>query len=448
MKKPRILKRFSSILFLGIGGAGTSALAMHCLKLGYTVRGYDAVKSFTTERLESLGAVLYYDKTDELLHGIDTIVYSSALKKDNILVLAEQKGIPTIKRSELLGSVLDCFPISIAVSGSHGKTTVTSMLAHILIRANIFPTCFIGGEDEIYGNYAFGKGKIVLCEACEYEKNFLDLKPEIAVVTNIDDDHLDSFGSVEKEIECFKKFTSCSLSIINADDYNSKTLNEGNTVTFGIKNSAYISACDLSEKNGKYSFTVKKASVKLGRINLAVSGIHNVYDALAAVAVADAVGIDFSFASSVLESFQSVKRREEVVGYHGKTQIIADYAHHPSELSANFSSLKIGTNDVVVFQPHTYSRTRLLKSAFIKTLSLPQTVIIYKTYPAREEFDKDGSAYSLYLEVAKNKKNVHYAESSEELFALLKKFSFAERVFFFGAGDVYEIAKIYATKNE
>lgn len=451
MKKPQILKNKKRLVFLGIGGVSMSALAKFCLKAGYDVVGYDATPSQVTCELKSLGVFVTCDKDRIEIGESDAVVYTSAVIGDELLKKACEQNAAIIKRSELLGSVLSLFSKSVAVAGSHGKTTTTAMLAHILTCEGAHPTCFIGGDDRVFGNFMYGEEKIAVAEACEYKKNFLDLRPDVAVVTNIDNDHLDSFGSLENEINSFRDFVKGSLRVFNADDENSAALNEGCAVSFGIKKPAFVSARDLYRSNGKYSFTVKKGSLILGRINLAVCGMHNVYNALAAIAVADVLNVRFSVIKKALENFYGVKRREEFLGtiknLNG-AEVYADYAHHPSELKAAFGSLNVETTDTVVFQPHTYSRTRLLLPDFLTVLKSVPNLVIYKTYPARESFDAEGSAHKLYMELSATGKKVRYAESPEELFSFLEKDIKSERFLFFGAGDIYDMAKTFVKKND
>ena len=444
MKKPQILRNKKRLVFLGVGGVGMSALAKFCVKAGYEVSGYDMANSSATCELKSQGMFVTADKDKINIGNDDAVIYTSALIGDELLKTARLQNAAIIKRSELLGSVLKLFTKSVAVSGSHGKTTTTAMIAHILTCAKMQPTCFIGGEDRVFGNFLCGDDKIAVAEACEYKKNFLDLTPQIAVVTNIDNDHLDSFGNIENEIEAFCKFTHNSLCVFNADDKNSRVLSEETSVSFGIENLADISATDISRSKSKYSFTVKKGSFVLGRITLSVCGLHNIYNALAAIAVADILNVRFTVVKKALENFHGVKRREEYlgrVGDLGGAEVYADYAHHPSEIKAVADSLFVGNNDVVVFQPHTYSRTRLLLEDFLNALKDIPNLIIYKTYPAREAFDAEGSAHRLYMELTAKNKKVRYAESPEELFSFLEGDKKRERFLFLGAGDIYDIAK-------
>ncbi len=446
MKKPRIISKNNRLIFLGIGGVGVNSLAKYCFFSGYKIIGYDKENNEFVSEIKKLGVRVINDEKKVIFNKNDYVIYTSALDKSEIYKRAKESGAKIIKRSELLASIISLYRNSVAVSGSHGKTTTTAMISHVLYDAELHPTCFIGGSDKKFGNYLFGCGDIAVTEACEYKKNFLDLFPTVSVVTNIDNDHMDAYGDIENLKKAFRQFTKNTVCIYNADDENSKGLSEGNSISVGIDNSAYFSACKLSKDCFGYSFTVKKASKVLGKISLKIGGIHNVYNALCCIAVCDLFGVKFFTIKRSLENFIGVKRREEFLGIKADKKIFADYAHHPKEISATVSAMGIGNGDVLVFQPHTYSRTKLLLEDFISSLKDVKNLVIYKTYPAREKFDSVGSAFNLYLRIKQYNENVVYIESPDELLKFLENKTDGIRVIFMGAGDVYQIAKIYVDK--
>lgn len=442
MKKLEIFKNKLKIHFVGIGGVSMSAIAKYCRLVGVNVSGSDVKRSESITRLSELGVKIFIGHKAENVLGASAVVYNGAIDKDNAeIVQAKELNIPLISRSELLGAILAEYKNSVGIAGSHGKTTATAMLAHIFSRADLSPVAFIGGEDYEFGNFLCGNGEVVITEACEFKRSFLNLKPSVAVALNIDNDHLDCYGSMENLALAFKEYLSAPIAVINADDERLSHLADGCAVTFGIKkNSAYTAKKIVKNRFAGYSFYVYRSGIKLGRINLKIMGRHNVYNALSAVATAGLFGISFSTIKKALENFHGVQRRMERLGTLYKMQAFADYAHHPKEISASLSAF-MNENSVAVFQPHTYSRTRLLMPDFIETLKKFDNIIIYATYPAREEFDAKGSAYALYREIKKTGSKVGYASTPKELFYKLKKLSLnKKRVIFVGAGDIYDIA--------
>lgn len=446
------LTDYISVHFIGIGGVSMSALAKYCLSQGYIVSGSDRTPSPETEELKKLGATVFYGHSAKNVNGAGLAVYTSALSEDNPeLVAAKKKGIPVIKRSFLLGNILKKYKKSIAVSGSHGKTTVTAMLTDIFVKNESDPAAFIGGDYPPVGNFRLGSGDVAVAEACEYKKNFLDIKPYAAVVLNIDDDHKDSFNGEADEIAAFSSFIGNSLAVINADDKNAAKLFNSATVNFGIDSPASYTARRLSEEKGFYSFDLYAFGKKRGEIKLKIRGKHNVYNALAAFAAADIFGVPFATIKSSLEDFGGVKRRNEFLGKIRGSACFADYAHHPSEISALLDSYK-DERVTVVFQPHTYSRTKYLKEEFVKALSAAEKAVIYKTYPARENYDEAGDGKRIYEGLRKEKGEdfAFYADSPDSLFKELYAITADSPdnvLLFVGAGDIYSVAKALCEKR-
>lgn len=422
-----------------------SALAKYCALSGNAVSGSDNGLTQEVSDLKDNGIKLYPSHNKKNVKNCDLIVYTSAIQKDNEeLVYASENKIKVVKRSELLGQIVKNHKNSVGVSGSHGKTTTTAMITHVLYDAKLCPLSFIGGYDNVFSNLLFNKSDFCVFEACEYRKNFLDLSPKIAVVLNIDNDHLDSYGSMENMTEAFKTFIYNRIAILNADDKNCKNIMTITSITFGIKSFAdYMAKKIRKEKNG-YSFSVYEHNRNIGRINLNIIGKHNIYNALATVAVADYFNIPFSVIKKSLENFSGVKRRNELIGKYYNLSVYCDYAHHPKEIKAILDCYKSDIKKTVfVFQPHTYSRTKILMKDFIGVFSEVKTLIVYKTYSAREQYDSEGSAKKLYDNLKKSgKEQVFYANDDKELARLLKKtIKGKTKILFIGAGDIYYIAK-------
>ncbi len=440
-------KKSDSVYFIGIGGISMSSLASYCHFIGKKVSGSDKTDGEMTKKLRTIGVTVYIGHRAEHIKDCDFVVVTSACDENNPeYVRANELGLPIIKRSEFLGLILSNYKKTIAVSGCHGKTTTTSMITKIFYDAKKFPTAFIGGETEEFSNFLYGGKNYAVAEACEYKKNFLNIKADMAVITNIDTDHLDSYKTMENLERAFTEFAKNGVSVINADDYRVKRLNLPNSVTYAIKENAMYRAVNLKEKNGRYQFTLYAYGIKKGIIKLSVTGKYNVYNALAAATVALENKIDFSVVKKSLFKFSSVKRRMEELGKIGKATVFADYAHHPSEIKALLSSVDKDT--LVVFQPHTYSRTKILMDDFLCVLSAVEKLIIYKTYPAREEYDKKGDAQTLYGELNKNTYGeVYYADTIKKLKLSINRFS-ADKIIFVGAGDIYDVAKELLTQKK
>lgn len=431
------------IHFIGVGGIGMSALAKYALFKGCTVSGSDSFPSELTLELQQKGAKIKYKHSAFNVKGADIVVYSSAISKNNPeLKKAFNIGVPVIRRSKLLDAVMRRYNDRIAVSGSHGKTTATAMLTSVLSLGGLDPTSFIGGEDKRFSNCLIGNGKVAIAEACEYKKNFLDLSPTVAVVLNIDNDHMESYGSMEALKQAFSQFASAGIAVVNADDVNCRELNLSCSVSFGINNSAVYTAKNIVKNKNGYSFTVYKHGKRCVRINLSVMGRHNIYNALASFAVADIFKIKHFCIKQSLEAFDGVKRRCERLGELFGAEVYADYAHHPKEIYATLKAFACSDKDVIVFQPHTYSRTKLLMNDFISCFKAVKNLIIYKTYPAREKLDKKGDAKTLYSKLKDADINTcTYADDIKCLIKSLKELKNPERIIFIGAGDIYSVAK-------
>lgn len=443
MEKKIFNSKVSKLHFIGVGGVSTSALANYALSLDLKVSGSDITRNEFTERLEDKGAEISYNHDGKNVVGADAVIVTSAVGEDNEeLKMAKNLKIPVFNRAEMLGEIVGGYKNSVAVSGSHGKTTATAMLSNILIAAGLDPTVFLGGTADGIGNYRKGNTEYAVVEACEYKRNMLYIKPRIAVVLNVDNDHLDCYGDIGGLIKAFREFTSGRIAVINADDDNSKTLFNSSTVTFGIDNLATYTARNLKYNGLGYDFTVCAYSRRIERIRLKVKGKHNVYNALAAFAAADILGVSSKVVKNALESFGGVKRRMEYLGNYSGLDCYADYAHHPKEIKATLLAIReSGLNPLVVFQPHTYSRTKLLMSEFEEVFNREDGLIIYKTYSAREKFDILGDAKTLRDNLILKGGNCDYADTEDELFEKIDgKIAEKNALLFLGAGNIYDLA--------
>lgn len=433
------------IFFIGIGGVSMSALALYLKSMNLKVGGSDQTQNSETLKLKNSGVEVFIGHDKNNIKGYTTVVYTSAI--DNLnpeLTLAKQLGLKILKRSELLGLIVKQFKNSIAVCGSHGKTTTTSMLTCAFNDNALKPTAFIGGNSPSLNNLTKGNKDYVILEACEYKKNFLDIKPTVSVVLNIDDDHVDTFSSDLDRYHAFSKFTENTLCFYNKDDIKDYPLSAKKLISFGIKSDCEYLAVNLKKNQKGYSFTVRHNNQNLVRVNLNILGKHNVYNALACVAVSHYLKLNLKLVKFALENFSGVKRRNEYLGNLLGLKTFADYAHHPTEIKAYLDSQnKTLDKSIVIFQPHTYSRTKVLKEKFVKVLQKDFDLIIYKTYPAREKFDKDGSAKSLYSKIKdKGKQNVYYISDKKSLLSTIKLLKNGkDRLYVLGAGDIYQIIK-------
>ncbi|MBO4570070.1 MAG: UDP-N-acetylmuramate--L-alanine ligase [Clostridia bacterium] len=436
------------IHFIGIGGISLSCLAKISLSKGAIVSGSDISINEETKTLESLGVKIFYKHEEGNVLGVDIVVYSSAIKEDNVeLQKAQKLGLTILKRAEFLAKIAGEYKTTIAISGSHGKTTTTAMVANLLILAGLNPTVHLGGEySKIGGNTLIGGNDYFVTEACEYKDNFLYLSPQISVCLNVCADHLDYFKNLQNLRCSFKKFINLNKNgvvICNADDDFLANLNSN--LTFSMENRGDVCAVNIYEYTaGKFAFDVICDGATLGNIKLNVYGKHNIFNALATICVGNALNIDFNIIKNSLEEFSGVDRRFQEVGEINGAKIIIDYAHHPDEIKSSiFSAKMIAKNKVIaVFQPHTYTRTQSFMGEFAKSLSLADRVGVYKIYPAREEKIEGVSNITLSNEVNKIKKISSYLNDYVELIAFINsKCKKGNVVLILGAGDYVSVVK-------
>ena len=382
--------------FIGIGGISMSALAEILLKNGYGVSGSDMKSSPIIDRLRDKGAKIYIGHKDSNVESAELIVYTAAISKDNPeITKGNELKIPMVDRAEFLGALMRGHAYNIAISGTHGKTTTTSMLSHILMEAQVDPTILVGGElDFIDGNVRTGNSEYFITEACEYKGSFLKFYPYIGIILNIDADHLDFYRDINHIKDTFEKFASLIPSdgflIGYAEDERVQDIMNNvccNTVSYGL-NSGDLRACNMNfDIKGCASFDVIYSNSSIFRINLSVPGNHNILNALSSIASALSLNIKHQHIINGLASFKGTHKRFELKGIKNEVTVIDDYAHHPTEIKATLSTAKNYPHNkiICIFQPHTYSRTITLLDDFADSFYDADEIILADIYAAREK---------------------------------------------------------------
>lgn len=442
--------------FTGIGGISMSALAEIMLSRGFTITGSDSKESEITNHLESLGATIYYgQRSENVSEDVEVLIYTAAVKQDNPeLTAAREMGIPLLTRAQFLGQIMKNYPVAIGVAGTHGKTTTTSMLSQIMLEADTDPTILVGGiMPAIKGNTRVGHSDKMITEACEYTNSFLSFAPTIGIILNVAADHLDFFKGLDDIRHSFKKYAQLIPSdgalIINSDienlDYFTEDL-KCNVITVGSDPSkSMYSAANITFDEfarGSYDLVVN-GQVKC-HVTLKVTGTHNVYNSLASIAAAHFMGIDDNSILAGLQQYGGTDRRFQYKGKIGEVTIIDDYAHHPDEIKATINTAKHYPHKKmwVVFQPHTYTRTKALLPEFAKALSMADEVVLADIYAAREKNTLGISSKDLMHEIEKLGTKVSYFPSFSEIENfLLKNCSTGDLLITMGAGDVVKIGE-------
>ena len=447
----KIIENVKRIHMIGIGGSGMCPLAEILHSKGYVLTGSDNNQSDPLKRVQALGIKVFMGHNPENVEGAELVVYSAAISKDNPeLVRAAELNIPTMERSHLLGALTRRFDNVIGVCGTHGKTSVTSMITQILILNKKDPTAVIGGKlPLINSNGIAGKSETMVCESCEFVDTFLQLSPDVTVLLNIDNDHLDYFKTMDNLILSFHKFVSMGkLCYVNGDDRLAmKAVNgiEGKVVTFGFSDNNCYSAKNIASGKYGFSFDAYKNGEKLERIELHIPGRHNVLNALSAFAVAYDMGVETAGIKTALEKFTGAGRRFEFLGEYGGFVLADDYAHHPTEITATLTAAKnLDYNRVIaVFQPFTFSRTALLKDEFIKALSIADKVILTPIMGSREK-----NTYGISSEDLKAGLNDAVIVDGFENIAdtIIKTAQKGDLVITMGGGDIYKAAYIVKEK--
>ena len=445
------LSECKSIFFIGIGGINMSSLAHISKKRGYKVGGSDRAKSALTERLAAEGIEIFYSHCADNLDGYDAVVYTVAISSDNPEYLrAVERGMLCISRADYLGYVMTGYRRRIGVSGMHGKSTCTSMCAHTLINGEADPTVLSGAELSVMGGaYRVGGEDIFLFEACEYMDSFLDFNPTVAVVLNIELDHVDYFKSIEQIRDSYSKFVGLTgedgVAVYNSDDENVRMSLDGYNgikISFAVEDeNAMLRAVNITEHKGRYSFDAVEDGETVCHIDLSVTGRHNVYNALAAVAVCRLCGLDRHSIEKGLGSFSGASRRMEKKGSVNGAPVYDDYGHHPTEVETTLrgalGNRAEGGRLFCLFQPHTYSRTSALLEDFVKALSVADRVLVADIYAARETDTLGVSADLLAERIGGCATACHsFSEAAEILTRELKE---QDTAVVLGAGDIYKV---------
>ncbi len=443
------------IHFIGIGGYGMSAIARVMLDMGYSISGSDMVRKELTDQLEQKGARIFIGHNPDHIKGADIVVYSTDIPEDNVeLQAAQESRIPLVHRSKMLARLLN-EKKGIAVSGAHGKTTTSSMIALVLEKAGIDPTYLIGGEImDVGSNARSGSGEYVVAEADESDGSFLQYYPEIAVVTNIEPDHLENYdGDFENLKNAYHKFLQQvkpgGMAVICIDDPHLAGLLEEfsglDMITYGIEGHADYKAVNVNPGDRTVSFEVQHGGQILGSLNLSIPGRHNVYNALAATIVCLKAGVPFEEIKKHLPLFRGAKRRFQVMGEAGDILVIDDYAHHPTEIIATIDAAKsTGRRILAVFQPQRYTRTFFLLDAFSRAFGEADEVIITDIYSPAGEKKIEGVNARRLAELIREKSNprTRYIPTKEEVYEYLTKLvKPGDLVLTMGAGDIWKVAK-------
>ncbi|MBP3249594.1 MAG: UDP-N-acetylmuramate--L-alanine ligase [Ruminococcus sp.] len=462
-----ILSGKKHIHFIGIGGSGMYPLAQILHGQGYYLTGSDNNETETLDAVRKMGIPVFIGQRSENIQGADLIVHTAAIMEDNPeLMAARASGVPVLERADLLGIITSWYDRAVCVSGTHGKTSTTSMITQILYTAGIDLSAYIGGKLPCIGGSGIaGKSDILVCESCEFEDHYLKLFPDISVILNIDADHLDYFGTLENVMASFRKFAenTSKLLIVNGSDQNTMKALEGiekELITFGKD-----SSCDYYPENVKHenglltTFDAMYQGEKLGTITLHVAGIHNVLNSLAAIAAARECGADFASIQKGLDEFRGAKRRFEKLGFEKGITVVDDYAHHPTELEATLrAAMEMDFRKVwAVFQPFTFSRTKLLLDDFARVLQIPDHAVLTDIMGSREK-----NTYGIFTrhlaekipgciwfpqdETAEWTDQRKYENFQQICDYICQNAQSGDLVITLGCGDAYKIAKMILAK--
>lgn len=447
----KIIENVKRIHMIGIGGSGMCPLAEILHSKGYILTGSDNNESDPLKRVKALGVKVFMGHSAENIEGAELVVYSAAISRDNPeIVAAQKKGIPTMERSVMLGALTRRYDNVIGVCGTHGKTTVTSMITHILILNKMDPTAVIGGKlPLINSNGIAGNSEIMVCESCEFVDTFLQLSPDIAVLLNIDNDHLDYFKTMDNLVLSFHKFLKMSsLCYINGDDELCLKAAEGidgRLVTFGLNSNNDYYAENIKGSKFGFTFDVMKKGEKLTRLEMHIPGKHNVLNGLAAFACCCELGVSPDGIADAIKTFTGAGRRFEFLGEYNGFTLADDYAHHPTEIKATLTAAKeLNYNRVIaVFQPFTFSRTALLKDEFIEALSVADKVILTPIMGSREV-----NTYGISSEqIAEALQDAVVVDGFENIAdKMIETAREGDIVITMGGGDIYKAAHIVQEK--
>ncbi len=431
---------YKHIHFVGIGGISMSGLAKLCINMGIKVSGSDKTKSHITEELSHLGAKIFYKHQKSNILGADLVVYTCAVGENNIEVkTARDYGLQVVERAEFLGEVAIGYQKVIAVAGSHGKTTVCGMLGKIFEVAGKNPTMLVGGEAGKNNNLVIGQKEYLIVEACEYREHFLKINHSVGIILNIDYDHPDYFKSSNEYETAFQKFAKASKKVTFIDEKYSIMFVD-NTVTFG--DGGQYQAKRVVHKENRIQFDAYKNGKFFERFLIEAIGTYNAKNALCALAVADYFGIDKCFIKKGLAEFKNLKRRYEYMGKINDNIVITDYAHHPTQIENCITATReiYSRNITVVFEPHTYSRTKFLFNDFANALSMADNIILLPTYSAREKSQRGGTSRDLFNALKFKRENVSFVKSYKKCHKELEKLK-DNIILILGAGSVIKLAE-------
>ncbi len=454
LRKTQLLGKTEVIHFIGIGGCSMSGLAEILLNLGFKITGSDISASETTDKLKKIGIKVFIGHKASNVKDVDVVVYSAIINKNNPeMQKAEKLNIPVIPRAEILAELLR-LKRGIGIAGTHGKTTASAIIGSIFHKAQLKPTILIGGKVyNIGSNIRLGKGDFLICEADEAYGSFLKLYPEVAVVTNIDDDHLDYYENMEKLKKAFIEFINripfYGFSVLCIDDKNVRSILpylKKNYITYGVSKNANFVISNVKFKKEYTTFNLTYKNKKFSNIEITSKGLHNVLNSTAAIIVGLELGLKMAIIQKGLASFSGVERRLEDVGIVNGINIMEDYGHHPTEIKVTLDALvsyKEYRKLVVIFQPHRYTRTKILYKNFKDSFSRADYVIITDIYGAGEKKIKGVSAKLIVNAVKKKKKEgLYYISGRKGIIKKVKEIvKPGDMVFIFGAGDIRFLGK-------
>ncbi|MCK5533835.1 UDP-N-acetylmuramate--L-alanine ligase [bacterium] len=448
-----MFKKIKHIHFVGIGGSGMNGIAEILINMGYRVSGSDLKETEVTQRLAKMGGNIFIGHRRENINDVHVVVSSTAIDRNNIEIQeAKTKNIPVIRRAEMLAELMR-LKYAVAIAGTHGKTTTTSMTAWVLAQGGFDPTVVVGGRfNNIGGGAKLGKGDYLVAEADESDGSFLKLTPTIAVITNIDNDHLDYYGNMENIQKAFVQFINkvpfYGCAILCNDNKNLRDIYEQidrKYFTYGVETPADFFAGNIKFGEVGCEFDVEQKGEKLGRVKIGVLGMHNVSNALAGIVCGLELGIDFSCIKEALGDFKGVKRRMEIVGEENGFLVIDDYAHHPTAIQFTLETIKKiwpHRRLVVVFQPHRYTRTRDLYQKFGECFKDADIVKILDIYPAGEKPIPGITSQLILKNIKKHGKDIQYFPLNDafqvNLTNLLRP---RDIVITLGAGDVWKTGR-------